>query len=554
MRFPLIDCKSCFSLPMDLQLFAMQTLPEGEYAGYLRKSRADLEAESKGGEDVYKTHERTLLDMAKRLGINLTKIYREKPISGEKILQRPEMIQLLDDVDDRRWKGILVVEVERLARGDTMDQGIVAQTFKFSQTLIITPMKIYDPTDAYDEEFFEYGLFQSRREFKTTTRRLQGGRLAAIKDGRYVGSRPPYGYQRVKLPGKGYTLEPNPEQAPIVKLIFSLYTDPDPEKWMGTGLIAKHLNDLKIPTARKSKMGWIVATINGILRNPVYIGNVFWGSRPEVKRRVGSSRPRKPRSEWDEHKGQHQAIIDLEEYDRAQEIMSGNSHPPTSRGKFSNPLAGLIRCDMCGGAIVLKGYKGKNPDSLLCITQGCRNVSSYFFMVEERLFQGLRDWLEQYKVQWKQNQPKASKDEVSKAKVAGDWLKQLQKKLNDLKEQKDEIYTLLEKKAYTLDEFLERSQLNAVKIEETNLLIVQAEKSIDTDQKRLTAKVDTIPKIEHVLKVYENTESIAEKNVLLKSILERVDYRKEVGGRWSGMIDKFTITLHPKLPKESTDH
>lgn len=43
------------------------------------------------------------------------------------------------------WKGVLVVEVERLARGETMDQGIVAKAFKISDTKIITPMKTYDP-------------------------------------------------------------------------------------------------------------------------------------------------------------------------------------------------------------------------------------------------------------------------------------------------------------------------------------------------------------------------------------------------------------------------
>lgn len=74
-------------------------------------------------------------------------------------------------------KDVFVMEVERLARGDTIDQGIVAQTFKYSNTKIITPMKIYDPNNEYDEEYFEFGLFMPRREYKTTNRRLQRGRI-----------------------------------------------------------------------------------------------------------------------------------------------------------------------------------------------------------------------------------------------------------------------------------------------------------------------------------------------------------------------------------------
>ncbi|MCZ8518394.1 hypothetical protein [Paenibacillus sp. KR2-11] len=44
-----------------------------------------------------------------------------------------------------------------------MDQGIVARTFKYSSTLIITPMRTYDPNNLNDEEYFEFGLFMSRR-------------------------------------------------------------------------------------------------------------------------------------------------------------------------------------------------------------------------------------------------------------------------------------------------------------------------------------------------------------------------------------------------------
>ena len=81
------------------------------------------------------------------------------------------------------------MEVERLARGDTIDQGIVAQTFKFSDTKIITPIKTYNPNNEFDEEYFEFGLFMSRREYKTINRRLQRGRMASVKDGKYVANK-----------------------------------------------------------------------------------------------------------------------------------------------------------------------------------------------------------------------------------------------------------------------------------------------------------------------------------------------------------------------------
>lgn len=84
------------------------------------------------------------------------------------------------------------MEVERLARGDTIDQGLVAQAFKFSDTRIITPVKSYDPNNEFDEEYFEFGLFMSRREYKVINRRLQRGRLASVKEGKWVSNRAPY--------------------------------------------------------------------------------------------------------------------------------------------------------------------------------------------------------------------------------------------------------------------------------------------------------------------------------------------------------------------------
>ena len=126
-----------------------------QYCLYLRKSRADSEAEARGeGETFGYVTKKHLLDLCKKnLILNITAIYREI-VSGETIAARPVMQQLLQEVEQGIWDGVLVMEVERLARGDTIDQGIVAQTFKFSDTKIITPIKTYNPNNEFDEEYF----------------------------------------------------------------------------------------------------------------------------------------------------------------------------------------------------------------------------------------------------------------------------------------------------------------------------------------------------------------------------------------------------------------
>ena len=83
----------------------------GEYALYLRKSRADLEAEAKGEGETLARHEKMLIELARRYGFSIGKIYREI-VSGESIESRPVVQELLRDVESGRWKGVLVVEVE----------------------------------------------------------------------------------------------------------------------------------------------------------------------------------------------------------------------------------------------------------------------------------------------------------------------------------------------------------------------------------------------------------------------------------------------------------
>jgi site-specific DNA recombinase len=525
----------------------MLSIPQGVYCAYLRKSRADFEAESSGGEDTYTKHERIILDLAKRHGITLTKIYREKPTSGERISSRPMMVELLEDVEQGKWSGVLVVEVERLARGDTMDQGLVAQAFKYSNTLIVTPMRVYNPNNPNDEEYFEFGLFMSRREYKTINRRQQEGRVGSIRMGKYVGNLPPYGYIRVKLPGKGYTLEPHPEQAPIVQLIFSKYTDSKSENRMGTALIARYLNDMNIPTARNSK--WTVATVNGILRNPTYIGMVHWGSRPTVKRKDSKSRPRKTREEWIEALGLHPPIIEEEVFNRAQEIMKDNSHPPAPKGKVSNPLAGLIRCGMCGGAMVLRPYGGRQPDSLICSTQACKNVSSYFYMVEERVLQGLESWLSSYKEQLAlKSEELEQSDESNSIKIKEDMVKSTLKKLDELKAQQSSLDDLLEQKVYSVEKYLERAESLGKRLAEAKQAHRKAAEEFEAENKRNNAREVIVPRMEYVLATYRQAPTPADKNMLMKSVLEQVIYTKEKGGRWSGVVDQFKVQFGVKIP------
>lgn len=526
------------------------------YCMYLRKSRADLEAEARGEGETLARHERALLELARQKKISIDHIYREVK-TGDSIAVRPEMQKLLAAVAEGEWTGALVMDIDRLARGDTMDQGIVASTFKYSATKIITPGKTYDPTNEFDEDYFEYGLFMSRNEYKAIRRRMQRGRVASVREGKFAGNRPPYGYGRKKLEHeKGFILVPNPDQAPIVKMIFDLYAhgerqqDGSMEK-IGISRIVRKLNEMQIPPQRGKV--WVNATLQQMMRNPVYIGKIRWNSRPVRKKMVGGEivkeRPRANPENWILSDGRHKPLIDRETWDTAQQRLGENpSHPAPRDREIKNPLAGLVVCGKCGRRMIRRPYTNKNyPDTLMCPATACDNVSCALDLVEDKILKALQQWLAEYRLSFGM-QRKAPSANQSNMKGT---LRAVQGELKKLEKQRNHIYDLLEQGVYTTDVFLERSRSVEEKISKASDSIKQITQNIEKEKRTKQSQKIIIPRTEQVLSEYPNAQTPAEKNELLKSVLDKVVYTKTVNGRWHGRPDDFDIVLYPKLPRQS---
>lgn len=515
------------------------------YCIYLRKSRADIEAEARGEGETLARHEKILLELAKRQKLTITAVYREI-VSGETIAARPVMQQLLSEVSQGMWTGVLVVEVERLARGDTTDQGIVAQTFKFSGTKIVTPNKIYDPNNEFDEEYFEFGLFMSRREYKTINRRLQQGRVTSVKEGKYVGNRPPYGYRRVKLEKqKGFTLEPVPEETEVVKMIFDLYTHP--EQRLGVSLIVRRLNDLKIPPAKGDV--WSPASVRDILMNPVYIGKIKWNSRPVRKKMVDGQivreRPRAKKEDWILVDGLHPAIVESATFDLAQKYLAQNpSRPGPKQVETKNSLSSLIVCGFCGRKMVRRPYQNGRPDTLICANTACPNVSAPLYLVEERLINELKTWLKEYRLTWTDNKKRRKNNQVELKQKA---IQKIDNELKNLEKQMERIHTLLEQGIYDTNTFLDRSKKINDQINETRSTRQTLLQELDYEIAREESQKVIIPTVERILELYKMTDEPELKNQLLKEVIMKAVYTKTVNGRWHHRPDDFELVIYPKL-------
>lgn len=495
---------------------ALKEYMEDQYAMYLRKSRADLEMEALGEGETLARHKKMLDALAEKKGIHPDQItvYKEL-VSGDSIDERPEMQRLLADVYAKKYKGVLVVEVERLARGNTKDQGEVADAFQYSDTQIITPAKTYDPHNEFDQEYFEFGLFMSRREYKTIKRRLEAGKLQSVQEGNYILSAPPYGFDIVKKSKKERFLAEKPEESKIVKMVYDWYTeDRKPTSW-----IAKQLNLMGVPS--RSGREWTRATVKDILFNAHYIGKVSWGNQKTVKEKDPVTgkvvKKRVITGEPQLYEGKHEGFISEEQFWKVRTIY-GTQAPAKVNTELVNPLSGILRCRDCDRAIGFQRYSDARV-SRLHHPSGkiCKKPSVHQPVVMDALIDALKKSIDDCQVQMEK-----TKDDSEQLRHES-MIQTMEAELVKLDRRKRKLMDSWESEdgMYTKEEFIERKQMYTSGIEALKTKIAEAKENAP-------AKIDyseQIATLNAIIDCINNPDIDAKsKNVILKQYIEKITY------------------------------
>lgn len=462
---------------------------------YLRKSREEIDETR---EETLKRHENILIDYCSRNELNIVKKYKEI-VSGESIEKRPQMQMLLDDVKNNLYDGVVVVELERLSRGNQIDQAEILEIFKKSKTKIYTLNKIYDLSseNEFDEEFFEFGLFMSRREYKIIKRRLIRGKKQAQKEGYFISATLPFGYNKEKQ-GKGYVLIPHEKESQIVQTIFDKYVHQN----QSILEIRNFLNDNSINHNTKADK-WTTQRVRRILSNKTYIGYI-----------VAETKKENPIY----YEGNHLPIIDDETFNLAQEKLKIKLVKTKRGSALQNPLASLLYCSFCG-KLLHRNVAGKNPETKYsCRTVGCPNVQEYCYIVENKLISELQSELKDfnYFLNNYENEMKSKQDSIKKeiAIIESEILKK-ENMINRACE-------MLEEGIYSKEKYLSRVNIleDDLKALKSNLKDL---KTINYDE---TERYKTaIPILEKVLEKYWDLKP-KHKNDLLKSIIEKIEYTK----------------------------
>ena len=491
-------------------------------AQYLRKSRME---EGMDTEEVLAKHRKALADFAAAHDIHIIETYYEV-VSGESLYARPEMLRLLEDVEEGRYDAVLVMDLDRLSRGRMKDQGIILDAFRDSGTLIVTPEKTYDLSDDLDDEMAEFKTFMSRREYKIINKRLRRGLRQTIQDGCYVANAP-YGYRKVNVDRKP-TLEIYEPEAKFVRMMYDLYL-----QGYGCVSIARHVNALGARPHRSAE--FTRNSVAHILRNPTFAGKIVWDQKTHI-RKGAKGNPKhitiyNPREKWTIVDGMHPAIISQETYDKVQAMFAGRYIPSKQDGTVRSPLAGLVRCANCGQRMQRLVMKGQ--PYLLCTRPGCC-ASTKFELVEKRVLAYLEETLARLEVE--QQQGVTDRD----TSVLDTTLEAIQKELAAAQRQKSRLYELLELEEYDLPTFRER--MAAVKEKIAGLERRQQETQQAIEHARLADPAALAEKIRGVLEAYDASDP-AGRNALLKGVLSTVWYRKPKKTRPNDF--SITIDLNP---------
>ena len=492
---------------------------------YLRKSRSD--DISMSVEDVLAKHEGIIQEYCEReFGARLpeNRIFREV-VSGETIADRPVMKEIMKLLETGTVKGVLVVEPQRLSRGDLEDCGRIINTFRYTGTLVITPQKTYDLTNEYDRKFFEMELTRGNDYLEYTKRILSRGREASVKQGNFIGSIAPYGYKKIVV-GSGkdkyHSLEINPEEADAVRLMYALFIN----EGYGFAKIAHRLDELGFKP--RSSENWQPAAIKDMLENPVYIGKIRWNWRKTQKRMANGEvvkvRPKtKDPSEWILVDGKHPAIISEELYNAALERRGKNPCVRKSL-ELTNPYAGLLFCGTCGRAMSQKRFINRRThtqsvcDSMLCNNQAnCHTKSVKYSAFEQRVIELLEDAVADFEIKLKDNNTNVI--ELHRG-IIQKHMRELERLHEKDMRQKDAY----EDGIYTKEEYIKRNALIQEQIAKTTSALEEAKtsapKAIDYAE-----KIKRFNDCKNALK--DPDVSAPEKNTLLKNCVKRIDYYNE---------------------------
>lgn len=271
------------------------------------------------------------------------------------------LLDLLEEAREGRFEAVVCESINRFARNPSV-------TFRAEEELREAGVKLWATDEPWEESFGSIVLRHvnvgiARGYLHELKIKSWQGVETAARQGRHAGGKSLYGYRFKEVPhpnpqraARGYrakVLEPDPVQAPIVRMIF--------EDYVVTGLSLTEIRDKlnsdleRYPPPEspdpKRRLGlWGRSSVWEILHNPKYTGYQVWNRR---SRKKGGKVNPPDKWVWSEAPA-HEALVSREMFEKA--ILAGTRRDNALQKakahedyrKRSYVLRSFLRCGVCG--------------------------------------------------------------------------------------------------------------------------------------------------------------------------------------------------------------
>ncbi len=286
--------------------------------------------------------------------ILLEEPYDDEGFSGGNT-NRPAYQRLTQDVEAGKVDVVAVYSIDRLSRS-IADFAQVVQFFDRHGVSFVSVTQAFDTSTPHGQLTLNVLMSFAQFERQMISQRTRDKMAATRRRGQYTGGKPVLGY---RLAEKKLVVD-HPE-ADRVRETYGLFLD---------------LRCVAHLTAELNRRGWKTkpykakngrdsggnefdrGTVRRILRNPIYIGRVFYGGEL--------------------HEGAHDAIVDEQCWQRVQAILDDQYRPHRPHRQCHAPLRGILYCSRCDQPFeavhTLKG--NRRYDYYQCVTRKKRDAKA----------------------------------------------------------------------------------------------------------------------------------------------------------------------------------
>ncbi len=274
---------------------------------------------------------------------------------------RPEYKRMIRDIEAGKINCVIFKDNSRLGRNYPELGRLMEEYFPHKGIRVISVLNhidsLRDP-HGYCSAIVSFSNIMNDDYIRQLSIKIKSTFAMKRERGEFLGNYAPYGY--MKSPDNKHKLIIDDEAAEIVRMIFNWYAD-----GISAGGIVKQLNALQIapPSVYKSGKGckgfshhssggvkhnaWALTSVNSILKDEVYIGNLVQGKYKSASYRTKKMVPA-DESEWTVVEGTHEAIVSDELFTIVHERFARRTRS-APRQKTDYLLSGFVKCAHCGG-------------------------------------------------------------------------------------------------------------------------------------------------------------------------------------------------------------